>query len=539
MKNYYIIFLILIGASFSSSGQIWSSIVTSSCTEQNEGISVKLFNESQYFTGVYSGNLNIGFNSIFGIQYDDIFVGKADLNGNTEWLLSVGGTSIDRPNHIDVINDQIVISGTFSDSLFIGNDTLINQYQRAAFIAYFDTLGNHLSTFIPDVYNAEIKDFAVDHDGNLLISGDFFQHFNYGGFSMNSISGLNFFLAKYDPIQDIIIWGVNATSSSSEGKKISIDSANNIYVAGLYNDGTYLIDTLLSTGNGNHNLFVSKFNTLGDKLWLETVEGVAEVHAYGLVCDDSSNIFLLGEFEGTIDIQGAPLISSGFYDAILIKYGPTGSVLWAEAFGGTDSDEGYDLALDDNMDPVVMLEAGINVMYKGQTLIINGWNEPLLLKVKNSNGDLLWYESLSSTTASGLVNGTAISLEGEYIALTGTNRSSILFNSNEYVATNNKDFYSVILKDSLTYFLDLNTDNDPIPLVLYPNPSTNYFSVMSDQVIDLVEVYSMSGQLIDTKHVYSSNPSINVQTYNSGLYLVHIWTGNYYYTEKLLIEVTQ
>ncbi|MDX2360626.1 MAG: T9SS type A sorting domain-containing protein [Crocinitomicaceae bacterium] len=537
MRNYFITLLITSVISYSGLGQNWSSIVTSSCTEQNEGISVKLFNGQQYFTGVYSGNLNIGFNSIIGLQYDDIFVGRADLNGNTQWLINIRGTLIDRPNHIDIINDQVVVAGTFSDSLFIGNDTLINQYQRAVFIAYFDTLGNHLSTFVPDVYNAEIKDFAVDHDGNLLISGDFFQHFNYGGFSMTSISGLNFFLAKYDPIQDSILWGVSATASSSEGKKISIDTANNIYVTGLYNDGSYLIDTLLSTGNANHNLFVAKFNSLGDKLWLETVEGVAEVHAYGLVCDDSSNVFLLGEFEGTIIIEGVSLISSGFYDAIMIKYNPNGSVLWAEAFGGTDSDEGYDLALDDNMDPVVMLEAGINVMYQGQTLLINGWNEPLLLKVKNSNGELLWYKSLNSTTASGLVNGAAISLEGEYIALTGTNRSSILFNSNEYVAANTKDFYSVILKDSLTYFLDIENLTDQNPLVLYPNPAFNNFSILSDQIIDMVEVYSMTGQLIDIKHVSSSNPTITIPpTTKSGLCLIHVWIGNSLYIKKLIIK---
>lgn len=538
MTSYYKIGLtaFCLITSLQSYSQSWKSIVTSLCTDQNEGVSSKMYNGSQYFTGVYRGNMSIGFNSISGWAFDDIFIGKSDLNGYTSWLINIKGDQIDRSNHIDVINNQIVVSGTFSDSLFIGNDTLVNPNQRSVFMAFFDTLGNHISTFVPDVYNAEFRHFQEDGDGNILIVGDFYNQFNYGGFSMTSTSGLNFFLAKYDPVQDSILWAVQATQGSSEGKRISIDQNNNVYVVGLYNEGSYFIDTLLLTGNGNHNLFVSKFDTDGNKLWIKTVEGIGEVHGYGIATDTASNVFLIGEFEGNLTIGGNLYTSGGFYDAMLVKFDQNGSVLWSEAFGGSNSDEGYDIVLDDNMDPIIMIEAGEDVIYKGQTLSVNGWNEPMLLKVKNDNGDLIWYKSLASTTTSGLVNGMTISREGNFIALTGINRSSILFNGNSFVSANMKDFYAVILEDSLTYFLDLDASIDQPEVLMYPNPATDKITIRSSNLMDKVELFSINGQRISEVNVNTYDYTILLSYIEPGLYIVHATIGEFVCQRKILVR---
>lgn len=137
MAYYYKIVLIALclATSFVSYSQSWKSIVTSVSTDQNEGISTKMYNGSQYFTGVYRGNMSIGFNSVTGWAFDDIFVGKSDVNGFTSWLINIKGDQIDRSNHIDVINNQVVVSGTFSGSIIIGNDTLVNTNHRAACFA--------------------------------------------------------------------------------------------------------------------------------------------------------------------------------------------------------------------------------------------------------------------------------------------------------------------------------------------------------------------------------------------------------------------
>ena len=101
-----LIFLIIFTGNLSIA-QSWQSQVVGNSSNENEGVSIKLHNNKQYITGVFENQINIGFNSAAGLLYNDIFLAKADLNGYTEWLISLKGTGIDRPNHIEVIDDLI------------------------------------------------------------------------------------------------------------------------------------------------------------------------------------------------------------------------------------------------------------------------------------------------------------------------------------------------------------------------------------------------------------------------------------------------
>ena len=522
---------------FHGIGQTWESIITPVANDISEGVSIKVHNENQYFAGVYRGSFNLGSNSLSGWAYDDIFIGKANLLGITEWVIPLNGNKIERTNTIDIINNQVVVSGTFSDTLLIGNGTIVNNHQRAVFLAHFDTLGNHISTFLPDVHNAEFKDFVVDSDGNYIICGEFYNHFNYGSFSMYNPGVFNFFLLKYDPVSDSIIWGVHASLGSSEGEKVIVDDNNDIFVTGMYNEGTNLVDTVLFTGSTEHNIFISKFDTDGNRIWLETVHGAAEVHSSDIVVDDSSNVFLIGEFEGVIDVGGTTYNSGGFYDVIFVKYTQDGTVQWTKVFGGVNSDEGYGVVLDQNMDPIVMVESEMNLTYNGQTLSVNGWNEPMLLKVRNSDGGLIWWKSLESTPGTGLVNAMDISIEGTNIAITGINRTSILFNSNNYVAANSKDFYTVILSDSLTYHLEVESLEDDLVLSLFPNPAHTYFKIKSSESMESIKIFSMSGKLIEGKEIINTtDTTINLYNYPRGMYLVKVISQGNIYTNKISVK---
>lgn len=520
--------VLFIGVANSSVGQTWQSIITSSCTGQNYGKSIAIHNGKQYFAGTFEGNLNIGFNSIFGLANDDIFIGKASLEGNTEWLRSLRGPLIDQASNIEVINDTVMVSGIFTDTLFIESDTLINNFQRGTFIAYFDTLGNYIKSFVPDVWSAEIKDFALDNDGNIVMLGDFFQQFNYAGVNMSSITGLNFFLCKYDPVADSIMWAVNASGATSEGMQLDIGPNNEIYTIGLFDDGTVLIDTLLITGNANHNFFVSKFDALGNKLWVRTIVGSDEVHGFSIATDDSGNFFVTGEFEGTVSLQGAGThLSNGFYDILLAKYDANGNVLWSEGFGGTESDEGYDLVLDENQDPILLADfSGAGAQYQNQTIPVNGWKEPLLMKVMSANGQLIWYRTIFATTGSGIVNGNSLAREGNAIAVTGTNRSSILFNSNSFVAQNQKDFYTMVLYDSLTYHLGVYEQTPTFEIGLYPNPCRDVLYIHSNESELFGSIFAADKQLIREIYVKDSEGQVDMGGLPAGVYFINFVSEN-------------
>jgi hypothetical protein len=60
----------------------------------------------------------------------------------------------------------------------------------------------------------------------------------------------------------------------------------------------------------------------------------------------------------------------------------------------------------------------------------------------------------------------------------------------------------------------------PSTFKLYPNPVNNELSIESQVNINLIEVYSIMGQLLQTLNPQSKVIKINVSTYEQGVYLV-------------------
>ncbi|MCB0479382.1 MAG: T9SS type A sorting domain-containing protein [Crocinitomicaceae bacterium] len=515
--------------------QSWQSIVTCSSPNQSNGISTKVYNNKVYYGGNFQGVLSIGFSSVTGLNGQDIFIGKANLSGFTEWILSIKGTSLDALSNIEVSGNQVIVSGQFTDSLFVGTDTLVNVNQNGAFIAFYDTLGNFVKSWQPDTYNADYMDFKFDSQGDLMITGEFRQYLNYGGFSMTVPSGGNFFLLKYSPSLDSILWGVYSQGDANYGIKLCIDGDDNTYVTGAYNDGTTFIDTLINTGNLNHNMFVSKIDTDGNHKWITTIEGTGEVHGYGIACDDSSNVFAVGEFEGVLDVQGNILNSNGSFDGIIIKYDSAGNYVWAESLGGVNSDEAYEVILDENLDPIVLLEAHSGAEYKGQVLNINGFDEPLIVKVKNADGSLIWDRSLHSTQTSGVVTSTSMGFAGNNLAITGANRTSIIMNSQTYSAPNNKDFFVAIMGDSLTYHLGVQEKENEIVTLIYPNPTNGILHFQSEYPIELIEIYDSRGNLLLSEDVKQLKVTTDLKDLSPGIYFCRILSKEKFKTHKIIL----
>ncbi|MDA1016933.1 MAG: SBBP repeat-containing protein [Planctomycetota bacterium] len=94
--------------------------------------------------------------------------------------------------------------------------------------------------------------------------------------------------------------------------------------------------TLLSPNFG----FAAGFGAAGEDIGL------------GVVADADGNVYVVGDFEGTVDFDPGPsavnLISAGGSDAFVAKYDDVGALIWARRLGGGGNDSGLAIALDDN-----------------------------------------------------------------------------------------------------------------------------------------------------------------------------------------------
>ena len=69
---------------------------------------------------------------------------------------------------------------------------------------------------------------------------------------------------------------------------------------------------------------------------------------------------------------------------------------------------------------------------------------------------------------------------------------------------------------------------------LYPNPSTNVFQISVDA--KKVEIYSLTGQLIQTENNIFANKEINIANLAKGIYIVKITNSDAIAVSKKLIK---
>jgi uncharacterized delta-60 repeat protein len=180
---------------------------------------------------------------------------------------------------------------------------------------------------------AEIPgDMVLDNSDNLYITGA----------SMGNGSGSDFATLKYD-LNGREQWRARYNGPAfltDEAEKIKVDAAGNVIVAGnsLNNDGNYDMVTVKYSASG---LFQWAKRYAGDA---GGFDGVC-----GLEIDGSGNIYV----GGTSDSLGA------LYDYFLIKYDPSGELMWTKRYNGPGNDGDMAQAM---------------IMDRDENLYIAGWS---------------------------------------------------------------------------------------------------------------------------------------------------------------------
>src|SRR5262249_30232645 len=102
------------------------------------------------------------------------------------------------------------------------------------------------------------------------------------------------------------------------------------------------------TGAGASDGFIVKYSPTGAVLWARGFGGPLGDTVRSLAVDPrTGDVVATGHFAGTASFGGAALVSNGPQDMFLVKYdGQTGNHVWSEQFGGAYEDDGTGVAID-------------------------------------------------------------------------------------------------------------------------------------------------------------------------------------------------
>jgi len=217
---------------------------------------------------------------------------------------------------------------------------------------------------------------AVDGLGNAYISGA----------TRGSLGGPNAglydaFLAKYDSFGSLLWTRQIGTTNDDRSSSVAVDVFGNAFISG-YTEGS-----LSGPHAGDRDAFLAKYDPSGGLLWTRQL-GTAGYEESGEVAVDAyGNAYICGPTFGDL---GGP--SAGSRDAFLVKYDPSGAILWKQQLGTSGEDQGASVAVD------AYGNAYVSGWTAGDLAGSNAGGWDAFLAKYDSSGSLLWKRQMGTSS---------------------------------------------------------------------------------------------------------------------------------------------
>lgn len=230
------------------------------------------------------------------------------------------------------------------------------------------------------------EEIVIDSVGSIYLGGN---TYSFGSGSRDIC------LIKYDSLGTKLwnqTWG---GSSGDQCRGIAIDSLDNIYVAG--NTGNF--------GEYGNDVFLLKYNNLGDLQWNRTWGGSYYDSCGAIIIDSVDNIYLTGP---TYSFGAFPNSKTELY---LLKYNSLGNLQWNRTWGGDESETSKGMGIDSSG----------NIYLAGETNSYGSGNDDFFLVKYDNIGVFQWYRTWGGSTSEYL---TAIDIDSsDNIYITGFTHS--------------------------------------------------------------------------------------------------------------------
>lgn len=445
-------------------GEVWVLASTNGDTVKVDGNEMILIKDKPWYSTSFVVKLKMdgAYDKMYQLKGDDASLGKAWMDENNGNLNIIGTFNDGGDNYIDVLNQKIVTTCSYSAVL-----SLVIDAETGTFDSY-----NKLSTSI----NSQACGIADVK----FIDGGYVAYLNSG-------NNTSYYISEYSNSGSLL--NSFNTESNRDGK-IAL------------NDSLIVVVTKESYYNTPTKIFKAVYYLYDGTKVKEYVEdnpstSTSGININAIELDESLNVVIASSFSQTL------LIGNESYTATNFHY----------------------------IDPV-------------HGFFFNYYSDMLLL-VLSYNGGLSYTKHIEGETLTDVSFG--LSKYGNKIRYIASLQSpSIRLGDFELINNNDTRFtdfhgeptgmfsYENILFSELEVLNDVSgvSNSEIEPFNVYPNPSNGKVQISATSSINKVEVYSISGLLLD---VVSASELQNMN-FEKGTYIIKAVANEDVFTQKLIVE---
>ncbi|MGB1120845.1 MAG: hypothetical protein ACPG3Z_02540, partial [Saprospiraceae bacterium] len=117
--------------------------------------------------------------------------------------------------------------------------------------------------------NDEALDVATDNQGNTYVTGIFSNVIETSVDTIVSSGNIDIFVAKFDTIGNLVwLRRGGGTTDIDRGEAIDVDANGNVYVTGYFRTAATFDNITVTTGLNSNAIFTAKYNTNGTIQWV-------------------------------------------------------------------------------------------------------------------------------------------------------------------------------------------------------------------------------------------------------------------------------
>jgi hypothetical protein len=292
---------------------------------------------------------------------NDVFIAKLSSEGD-ELLYStyLGGSDWDEGYAIAIDADgSAYVTGVAVSSDFpTVNPIQTDQGYYDAFVCKLGTAGDSLvySTYLGGSYTDRGHDIAVDGEGCAYVTGltESSDFPTVNPIQADVPSSGDIFVTKLNPQGTEFVYSTYLGGDGWErGRSIAVDGDGNAYVTGLTESTDFPLVNPYQTYQGKYDIFVTKFNQMGDELLYSTYIGAdSSEFTWAIDLDDAGNAYLAGfTVSANFPVKQSIHPYRGEIDIVVVKLNDLGNdLIFGTFLGGEGADYVRDIEVGSNGD---------------------------------------------------------------------------------------------------------------------------------------------------------------------------------------------